>query len=88
MPSINVARTSRDPCLEIRPRRVLRSDSRCLGVKPTPRAQVRRRREPGDVTDLGDQHRGADLADAVDRLHRPIATIVLEVLVDVALESR
>ena len=58
------------------------------GCETDPRTQMRGGREPGHVADLGDQHGGADRADPIDRLHRPIAAMVLEVLVDVALERR
>src|SRR5512140_2646391 len=58
------------------------------GCEADPRTQMRGRREPGHVTDLGDQHRRADRTDAVDGLDRLIAAMVLEMQVDVALERR
>lgn len=57
-----------------------------LGCESGPRTQVRGCRKAGHVTDLGDENRGDGRADTLDRLHRPIATIALEVLMDVALE--
>jgi hypothetical protein len=43
-------------------------------------------REPGDVTDLSDQDGRDRAADPVDRLHRLIAAVVTEMLMDVPLE--
>ena len=50
------------PCLVIRPRCTVVSDSWCFGVSPAQRGQLRGPVEPGDVADLGDEHR---------RQHRP-----------------
>src|SRR5947209_1566619 len=58
------------------------------GCEPDPRAQLCRGREPGHVTDLRHEHRGADWTDPIDGLHRPIASVVAKVFVDLSLECR
>jgi len=54
----------------IRPRWTWVSDSWCLGVSPAQHASLRCRGEPGDVTDLGHEHRrqgGTNAGDVLDR---------------------
>ena len=43
---------------------------------PRRRTQLVRRREASDVADLGNEHRGQHRADPVDRLDRPIPTMI------------
>ena len=63
------------PCLVIRPRCTVVSDSWCFGVSPAQRGQLRGSVEAGDVADLGDEHRGQDRPDPGDGLDRQVAGI-------------
>ena len=47
-----------------------------LGGQPGPAGQLRRPGRTGDVTDLGDEHRGQDRADPGDLLDRGVAGVV------------
>jgi hypothetical protein len=44
------------------------------------------RREPGDISDLGDEHGSDGASDPVDRLHRPVARVMTKMIVDLTLE--
>ena len=62
----------------IDPRWTLVSDSRWRGVNPAPGAEVFRRAEPGDVTELSGERSAEDRADTVDLLDGLIAGVALE----------
>ena len=67
--SIAAQRTSREPCLVIRPRWTWVSDSWCLGVSPAQQVSFGAEANDGDVADLGDEHRpqcGTDARDDLD----------------------
>ena len=68
-------RTSRLPCLVIRPRCTVVSDSWCFGVSPAHEASCCGPVEAGDVADLGDEHRGQHRPDPGDLLDRAIAGV-------------
>ncbi len=64
------------PCLVIRPRWTLVSDSRWRGVIPAQEHSCCGAGEAGHVTDLGDEHRGQhrpDAGDGLDRLEAGVA---------------
>ena len=64
-----------EPCLVIRPRCTVVSDSWCFGVSPAQQASCSGRAKRCDVADLGDEHRAQDRADPGDRLDRAVAGV-------------
>src|SRR5665647_2559839 len=73
--SIAAQRTSREPCLVIRPRWTWVSDSWCLGVNPAQQVSFGAEANEGDVADLGHEHRRQGGPNPGDILHRRVARL-------------
>ena len=85
--SIAAQRTSREPCLVIRPRWTWVSDSWCLGVSPAQQVSFGAEANEGDVADLGHEHRPQGGPDARDLLDRGVPRLVGHAAADHASEQ-
>jgi hypothetical protein len=68
----------RGALLGVCPRATLTSDSRCRGGGSPAQPQLAGAGEPGDVTDLGDDHGGQDRADPRQPQHRLVRRVTAE----------
>src|SRR5262245_49494285 len=85
--SISAHRKIGDPCLVMWPRLTLTSDPRCRGVSPAQEHSSAGRGNPGDVADLGHDHRAWRRADAGQGADRLVALVVLKQPGDGCLEQ-
>src|SRR6478752_2338596 len=76
--SMAAERTSREPCLVIRPRCTVVSDSRWAGCESGPTGQLGGAREAVHVADLGHEYRRQHRPDAGDLLDRGVAGIMAQ----------